>query len=120
MHENSHQENTVKRALTLYSLFFFTLGSMSYAATQQSGSVSFPNTVRVGTNSLPAGTYKVRWQPGSSDTELTLSGNGHQVTLPASLAPATGPDQVFEHRDGSGQVVDGFIVKDTNFTLKAQ
>jgi hypothetical protein len=110
----------VKRALSLTSLFFFTFGSMSYAATQQSGSVSFPNTVRVGANNLPAGTYKVHWQAGSSDSELTLSGNGHQVTVPATLAPATGPDQVFEHRDGSSQVVDGFIVKETNFTLKAQ
>jgi hypothetical protein len=110
----------MKRALSLYSLIFFTFGSMSFAFTQESGSVSFPNTVRVGAQSLPAGMYKVRWQAGSSDAELTLSGNGHQVTVPATLAPAAGPDQVFEHRDGNGQVVDGFIVKETNFTLKNQ
>ncbi|HTZ59768.1 MAG TPA: hypothetical protein VMB49_16785 [Acidobacteriaceae bacterium] len=108
----------MKRAMSLCSLFFFAFGSMSYAVAQRSGSVSFPNTVRIGANSLPAGVYKVRWEEGSSDAQLTLSGNGHRITIPATAAPATGPDQVFEHRDGSGQVVDGFIVKETNFTLK--
>jgi hypothetical protein len=118
MHENPHKENTVKQILTISSLFFFAFGSMSFAANQESGSVSFPSTVRVGSNNLPAGTYKIHWQVGSSDAQVTISGNGHQVTVPATVAPASGPDQVLEHRDGSGQVVDGFTVKETNFTLK--
>jgi hypothetical protein len=118
MHKNPHKENTVKRILATSSLFFFAFGSMTYAANQESGSVSFPSTVRVGANNLPAGTYKIHWQAGSSDAQVTLSGNGHQITVPATVAPASGPDQVLEHRDGSSQVVDGFTVKDTNFTLK--
>jgi hypothetical protein len=36
----------VKRILGICSLFFFAFGSMSYAA-NESGSVSFPSTVRV-------------------------------------------------------------------------
>jgi hypothetical protein len=107
----------VKRILGICSLFFFAFGSMSYAA-NESGSVSFPSTVRVGTNNLPAGTYKARWQAGSSDTQITLSGEGHQITVPATVAPGTGPNQVHLHRDGSAQVVDGFTVKETNITLK--
>jgi hypothetical protein len=118
MHKNPHKENTVKRLLTIGSLFFFAFGSMSYAANQESGSVSFPSTVRVGANNLPAGTYKIHWQAGSSEAQVTLSGNGHQITIPATLAPGSGPDQVLTHRDGSSQVVDGFTVKETNFTLK--
>jgi hypothetical protein len=107
----------VKRILSICSLFFFAFGSMSYAA-NESGSVSFPSTVRVGTNNLPAGTYKIHWQAGSSDAKVTISGEGHQVTVPASVAPGTGPDHVLLHRDGSAEVVDGFTVKETNFTLK--
>jgi hypothetical protein len=108
----------VKRVLTISSLFLFAFGSMSYAANQESGSVSFPNTVRVGANDLPPGTYKIQWQAGESDVQVTLSGNGHKVSVPATAAPGAGPDQVLEHRDGSTQVVDGFKVKETNLTIK--
>jgi hypothetical protein len=107
----------VKRILTISSLFFFAFGSTSYAA-NESGSVSLPTAVRVGANNLPAGTYKVRWQAGSSDAQITLSGEGHQITFPATVAPGTGPDQVHLHRDGSAQVLDGFIVKERSITLK--
>lgn len=108
----------MKRILGICSLFFFALGSMSYAADQASGSVSFPDAVRVGATSLPAGIYKVHWQMGSNDTQITLSGKGRQVTVPATISAGAGPDQVLEHRDGSTQVVDGFTAKGTNFTIK--
>jgi hypothetical protein len=116
--KKQQKEIAVKRILTISSLFLFAFGSMSYAANQESGSVSFPNTVRVGTHNLPAGTYKIHWQAGESDVQLTLSGNGHQISVPATGTPGAGPDQVLEHRDGSTQVVDGFKVKETNFTIK--
>jgi hypothetical protein len=108
----------MKRFLTACSLFLFTLGSVSYAATRESGSVSFPSTVRVGTNTLPAGTYAIHWQEGSSEVQVTISGNGHEISVPATVAPGSGPDQVLIHRDGSTEIVDGFIVKDTTFTIK--
>ncbi len=108
----------MKRILTICSLSFFAFGCVSFAANQESGSVSFPNTVRVGTNNLPAGTYKIHWQTGSNDVQVTLSGNGKQITVPATVIPGTGSDQVLEHKDGVSQVVDGFTVKETNFTLK--
>ncbi len=108
----------MKKILSMCSLFLFAFGSMSYAANQGSGSVSFPDTVRVGANSLPAGTYSLHWQVGSSDVQLTLSGNGHEISVPATVTPGTGTDQVLMHRDGSADVVDGFTVKDTNFTIK--
>jgi hypothetical protein len=91
---------------------------VSYGANQESGSVSFPNTVCVGANNLPAGTYKVRWQAGSSDVQVMLSGNGHEISVPATATPGVGPAQVLEHRVGNTQVVDGFTVKDTNITIK--
>jgi hypothetical protein len=108
----------VKRILSMCSLFLFAFGPMSYGANQESGSVSFPNTVRVGANDLPAGTYKVRWQAGSSEVQVTLSGNGHEISVLATATPGVGQNQVFEHRVGNTQMVDGFTVKDTNFTIK--
>jgi hypothetical protein len=101
----------------LTTLFLLALSSMSYAATG-SGSVSFPSAVRVGQNNLPAGTYAVHWQEGSSDVQVTLSGQGHQVSVPATVAPGAGADEVLMHRDGTAQVVEGFTVKATSFTLK--
>jgi hypothetical protein len=102
----------------LTALFLSALGSMSYAATTGSGSVSFPTAVRVGESNLPAGTYAVHWQEGSSDVQVTLSGHGHQVSVPATVAPVTGRDEVLMHRNGTAQVVEGFIVKATSFTLR--
>ena len=108
----------MKRILSMCSLFLFAFGSMSYGANQESGSVSFPNTVSVGANNLPAGTYKVRWQAGSSEVQVTLSGNGHEISVPATATPGVGQDQVLEHRVGNTQVVEGFTVKDTSFIIK--
>jgi hypothetical protein len=102
----------------LTSLFLLVFGSMSYAANTGSGSVTFPSTVRVGSNSLPAGTYAVRWQEGSSDVQVTLSGHGHQLSVPATVAPSAGTDQVLMRKDGGAQVVEGFTVKATSFTIK--
>ena len=47
MHTSPHKENLMKRILTICSLSFFAFGCVSFAANQESGSVSFPNTVRV-------------------------------------------------------------------------
>ena len=49
----------MKKVLIMCSLFLFASGSMSYAAGKESGSVSFPSAVRIGTSSLPAGTYAI-------------------------------------------------------------
>jgi hypothetical protein len=117
-HKKEPKESAMKRLITAGSLFLLTLGSVSYAATRESGSVSFPSTVRVGANSLPAGTYAIHWQEGSSEVQVTISGNGHEISVPATVAPGSGTDQVLIHRDGSAEVVDGFIVKDTTFTIK--
>jgi hypothetical protein len=108
----------MKRILITCSLCFFALGSMSYAAHQESGLVSFPSAVGIGSDSLPAGIYNVHWEPGSGDVQVTLSGNGHKLSVPATLVSGTGPDEVFMHRDANGQVVDGFRVKATGFALK--
>ena len=108
----------MKKILTTCSLFLFAFGSMSYAANQESGSVSFPSAVRVGTNNLPAGTYAIHWEPGASDVQVTLSGHGQKISVPATVAPATGRDEVLTRRDGGAQVVEGFTVKTTSFTIK--
>ena len=108
----------MKRVLSICSLFLFAFGSMSYAASKESGSVTFPSAVRVGTATLPAGTYAVHWEEGSPDVQVTLSGKGHEVSVPATASPATSRDEVLIHREGNGQVVDGFTVKATSFTLK--
>ena len=108
----------MKRILTTCSLFLFAVASMSYAAATGSGSVSFPSAVRVGANNLAAGTYAVHWPEGSSDVQVTLSGHGQKISVPATVAPGVGSEQVLMHRDGSTQVVEGFTVKTTSFTLK--
>jgi Protein of unknown function (DUF2911) len=113
---NAHKEINVKTILT--TLFLFALGSMSYAATTGSGSVSFPSAVRVGQNNLPAGNYAVHWQEGSNEVQVTLSGHGHQVSVPATVAPGAGADEVLMRRDGTAEVVEGFTVKATSFTHK--
>jgi hypothetical protein len=113
-----HKETAVKKILVTCSLFLFAFGSISYAADRESGSVSFPSAVRIGTDDLPAGTYAIHWQPGSSDAQVTLSGKGHEISVPATVAPGAGPDEVLLHRDGKTQVVEGFTVKATTFTIK--
>jgi hypothetical protein len=110
----------VKRILTILSLLLFTSGSMSYAANKESGSVSFPTPVRIGNNNLPAGTYEIHWEASSSETQVTISGDGHEISVPATVTPGVGQDQVLIHRAGSVEVVDGFTVKATNFTIKNQ
>jgi hypothetical protein len=93
----------MKRILSTCSLFLFVFGSMnfgatSYAASKESGAVSFPDAVRVGTNTLPAGTYSVHWQSGSGDVQVTPTGHGHEVSVPATVAPSVGSAQVLMHR----------------------
>lgn len=110
----------MKKILTILSLLLFASGSMSYAANKESGSVSFPISVRIGANNLPAGTYEIHWVAGSSETQVTISGEGHEISVPATATPGVGQDQVLIHRVGSVQVVDGFTVKATNFTIKNQ
>ncbi len=111
----------MNKILSTASLFLFVVGSVSFAAAKESGSVSFPSTVRVGTATLPAGTYSVHWDAGSSnDVQLQLSGKGHDVSVPATAAPAVTRDEVLIHRAGTTDVVDGFTVKTTSFTLKNQ
>lgn len=108
----------MKKFLSICSLFLFAVGSMSYAASKESGSVSFPSTVRVGATVLPAGTYSVHWEAGSSnDVQLQLSGEGKKVSIPATAAPTASRDEVLMHRDGSTDVVDSFTVKATSFTI---
>jgi hypothetical protein len=110
----------VKKIISTASLFLFAVGSLSFAASKESGSVSFPSTVRVGTTTLPAGTYSVHWDAGSNDVQLQLSGKGHDVSVPATAAPAVTRDEVLIHRAGTTDVVDGFTVKTTSFTIKNQ
>jgi hypothetical protein len=111
---SQEKRNAMKILLTVCSLLLLT-PSVTFAASQ--GGVTFPNAVRVGKDSLPAGRYEVHWQPGSSDGPVTISGNGHKVSVPAKLAATNGPDEVLMHREGNDQVVDGFTVKAVSFSL---
>jgi Protein of unknown function (DUF2911) len=113
----NHKETAMKKFSIMCSLFLFAFGSLSYAAGKESGSVSFPSAVRVGTNNLPAGTYAIHWQPGSSDAKVTLSVKGNEISVPAKVTPGVGRDEVLMHRDGKTQVVEGFTVKATTFTI---
>jgi hypothetical protein len=92
---------------------------MSYAANTSSGSVKFADPVRVGTVTFPAGTYAIHWEPGAKDVQVVISGHGHEVTVPATVAATGAKDEVLTHRDGSAQVVEGFTVKANSFTIKS-
>jgi hypothetical protein len=107
----------MKNNLIICSLFLLTAAPLSFAANEAKGGVSFPNAVRIGNQSLPAGRYEVHWQPGASDAPVTISGNGHKISVPAKLASAPGPDVVDMHASGKDQVVDGFTTKSTSFTI---
>ena len=108
----------MKQLLITFSVFSLALASASYAATRESGSVSFTSAVRVGTSSLPAGVYAIQWQEGTGQVQLKISGNGHEISVAATAAAAAGPDEVLTHRDGAAQVVDGLVVKETALTIK--
>jgi hypothetical protein len=108
----------MKRILSLSSLFLFAFSSMTYAANNESGSLRFPTAVRVGATNLPAGTYAVHWQPGASEVQVKISGNGQTVEVPATVSPSSVRDELLTRRDGTTEVVEGFTVKSTNFTIK--
>jgi hypothetical protein len=112
------QGDVMKRILIACSLLLFASGSMSYAANTESGSVRFPDPVRIGTNNLPAGTYSIHWEAGSGDVQVKISGNGHEISVPAIVSPSVDRDQVATRRAGGSEVVEGFTVKATNFTIK--
>ena len=50
----------------------------------------FPNTVRVGTNNLPAGTYTIHWQAGSSDVKSRLPAMDTRLPFPQPSPPPPG------------------------------
>jgi hypothetical protein len=106
----------MKMILTVCSLILLT-PAVTFAASQGAGGVTFPNAVRIGKDSLPAGRYEVHWQSGSSDGPVTISGNGRKFSVAAKLAATNGPDQVLMHREGNDQVVDGFTVKAVSFSI---
>jgi hypothetical protein len=108
----------MKRIVGLSSLFLFAFSSMTYAATNESGSLRFPTAVRVGTTNLPAGTYAIHWETGAAETQVKISGNGRSVDVPATVAPSAVRDELLTHRDGATEVVEGFTVKSTSFTIK--
>lgn len=97
----------MKRLLSLSSFFLFAFSSMCYAATNESGSVSFPTPVRVGSTNLPAGTYAIHWQAGSGDVQVKFFGNGHNFAVPATIVPSTVKAEVLTRREGSTHVVEG-------------
>jgi hypothetical protein len=117
--KNPIRESEMKRFLSASSLFLFAFSSMTYAASNESGSLKFPTAVRVGTTNLPAGTYAIHWQPGAGEVEVKISGNGHSVDVPATVAPSASRDELLTHREGTTEVVEGFTVKATSFTLKS-
>jgi hypothetical protein len=112
------RESAMKKLLSLSSLFLFACSSMCFAAANQSGSVHFSTPVRVGTNNLPAGTYAIHWQAGSGDEQVKISGNGLDIAVPATVAPSAVKAEVLTRREGSTDVVEGFTVKATSFTIK--
>jgi hypothetical protein len=108
----------MKRILSLSSFFLFVFSAMAFGASSESGSLRFLTPVRVGSTNLPAGTYSIHWQTGASEVEVKISGNGHSVDVPATVAPSAVRDELLTHRDGATEVVEGFTVKSTSFTIK--
>ena len=108
----------MKKILSISSLFLFAVASVNFAAAKESGSVSFPNEVRVGNTTLPAGSYSVHWEAGGN--QVKLSGNGKEVSVPVAEGPGNNRGEVLMHHAGNADVVDGFTVKSTSFTIKNQ
>jgi hypothetical protein len=108
----------MKRILSVSSLFLFAFSSISYASQQRVWIFEFPHRSPCGNPNLPAGTYAIHWQTGASEVEVKISGNGHSVDLPATVAPSAVRDELLTHHEGTAEVVEGFTVKSTSFRPK--
>lgn len=66
-------------------------------AAKNSQSVSFAQSVKVGSTEIPAGDVKVTWTGSGDSVQVTLAVNGKTITVPAKL--------VAEKHDHKGYVV---------------
>ena len=76
----------MKKLLSVFALLL-ALVTVSYAATPHSASVTLYETVSVGSNTLAAGDYSLRWPDGSGVVELSIAGNRQKLSVPITVAP---------------------------------
>jgi hypothetical protein len=75
----------MRKLLSIFALLL-ALVNVSYAANQHSASVTLYETVSVGSNTLPAGDYSLRWPDGSGVVELSITGR-QKLSVPITVAP---------------------------------
>jgi hypothetical protein len=102
----------MKKLLTIFALLL-ALVTVCYAAAQHSASVTLYEAVSVGSNTLPAGDYSLRWPDGSGVVELSIIGNRQKLSVPITVAPpdkfATGGAIVTT--SGDKTILQGFSTK---------
>lgn len=78
------------RKLVVLSVLLFTLALASYAAEKNSQNITFYDSVKVGSTTLPAGDYKVVWDGTGDNVQVSfLQGKKTVATAPAKLVSTT-------------------------------
>jgi hypothetical protein len=109
----------MKKLLSAFALIL-ALATVGYAAAQHSVSVTLYETVTVGSNTLPAGDYSLRWPDGSGVVELSITGNHHNLSVPITVTP---PDKFASGgaiitTSGDKTLLQGFSTKAGKLTIK--
>jgi len=108
----------MKRLLSGFALILAFV-TVSYAAAQHSVSVTLYETVCVGSNTLPAGDYTLRWPDGSGVVELSISGNRHKLSVPITVTPQVAPTNgAIVTVSGDKTLLQGFSTKLGNLMIK--
>jgi len=89
-----------------YALMLALAAAPAFAA-KNSQSVTFAQSVKVGTTEIPAGDVKVTWTGTGDNVQVTLAESGKSVTFPAKLV-----DEKHNHK--------GYVVSRINGTDQLQ
>lgn len=68
-----------------YALMLALVAAPAFAAAKNSQTVSFAQSVKVGSTEIPAGDVKVTWTGTGDNVQVTLSENRTTVTFPAKI-----------------------------------
>ena len=84
------------KKFSVFMTFFALMAVAAFAADSGTGKIHLASAVKVGSDQLPAGDYKVSW---------TGTGDNAQVTLTQGKVSATAPAKVVEAKRRSDAVV---------------
>jgi hypothetical protein len=107
------------KKLSLLLVVLVVLQMAAFAASANSATVKFDQSVTVGSSTLRAGEYKVTWTQTGSDSKVTFSQRGKEVAVvPATVVDQKNPDiRVLTATAGSGKELTGIDLKNATLTF---